>query len=80
MQVSNHEEADTRIFVHVSCRDAVEHGAQKVLITTVDTDIVVIAIAKYSNLCIIRPDVSVWITMGKHFQYINQHHLRSLGA
>ena len=59
MQVCNHEEADTRIFVHV--RDAVEHGAQNVLIRTVDTDVVVIAVVKYSNLCLIRPDVSVWM-------------------
>ena len=57
MQVCNHEEADTRIFVHV--RDAVEHGAQNVLIRTVDTDVVVIAVVKCSNLCLIRPDVSV---------------------
>ena len=50
-----------------------EHGAQKVLIRTVDTDVVVIAIAEYSNLCLIRPDVSVCIAfgMGKHFQYIS---------
>ena len=48
-----------------------EHGAQKVLIRTVDTFVVVIAIAEYSNLCLIRPDVSVCIAfgMGKHFQY-----------
>ena len=71
MQVCNHEEADTRIFVHV--RDAVEHGAQNVLIRTVDTDVVVIAVVKYSNLCLIRPDVSVWMAfgMGKNFQYIS---------
>ena len=48
-----------------------EHGAQKVLIRTVDTFVVDIAIAEYSNLCLIRPDVSVCIAfgMGKHFQY-----------
>ena len=71
MQVCNHKEADTRIFVHV--RDAVEHGAQKVLIRTVDKDVVIIAIVEYSNLCLIRPDVSVWMAFGmrKHFQYIS---------
>ena len=80
MQVCNHEEAHTRIFVHV--RDAVEHGAQKVLIRTVGTDVVVIAIAEYSNLCLIRPDVSVdRLWHGKTFPvHINQHHLRSLEA
>ena len=44
------------------------------LIKTVDTDeVVVIVIAEYSNLCLIRPDMGVWIAfgMGKHFQYIS---------
>ena len=38
-------------------------------IKTVDTDeVVVIVIAEYSNLCLIRLDVGVWISfgMGKH--------------
>ena len=50
-----------------------EHGAQKVLIRTVDTDVVVIAIAEYSKLCLTRPDVSVCFAfgMGKYFQYIS---------
>ena len=70
MQVCNYDEADTRIFEYV--RDSVEHGAQKVLIRTVDTDAVVISIAEHSNLCLIRADVSGSIAfgMGKHFQYI----------
>lgn len=35
--------------------------------------VVLIAIAEYSNLCLIRPDVSEWIAfaMGKHFQHIS---------
>ena len=79
MQVCNYDEADTRIFVYV--RDSVEHGAQKVLIRTVDTDALVISIAEYSNLSLIRPDVSVWIAfgMGKHFQYIYNTICEALG-
>ena len=35
--------------------------------------VVLIAIAEYSNLCLLRPDVSEWIAfaMGKHFQHIS---------
>ena len=39
----NHEEADTRIFIHV--KHVSGRGLKKVLIRTVDTDVVVLAIA-----------------------------------
>ena len=39
----NHEEADTRIFVHA--RHASLNGMKKILIRTVDTDVVILAIA-----------------------------------
>ena len=38
-----HEEADTRMFVHAS--DGAEHGINKILLSTVDTDVVVIGIS-----------------------------------
>ena len=37
-----HEEADTRMFVHAT--DGAEHGMNKILLRTVDTDVVVISI------------------------------------
>lgn len=43
----NHEETDTRLFVHVS--DAVNAGHTKVIIRTVDSDIVVLAAAFFAN-------------------------------
>lgn len=46
----NHEEADTRMMVHVA--DAVQKGLTKVLLRTVDTDVVVIAIAISQKLTI----------------------------
>ena len=72
MQDCNHEDPGTRTFVH-ACRAAAWFGAQKVLIRTVDKDVVVIAITEYSNLCLIRPDVREWIAFGtgNHFQYIS---------
>ena len=44
----NHEEADTRIFLHLG--DAVKAGYNKVLIHTVDTDVVVLAVASVQQL------------------------------
>ena len=40
MPPCNHEEADTRICVHL--KDAMEKGARKVFVRTVDTDVIVI--------------------------------------
>ena len=44
----NHEEADTRMFLHVA--HAAKHGHQKVSIRTVDTDVVVLAVAQIQHL------------------------------
>ena len=44
----SHEEADTRIIIH--CLDAARKGHQKLMIRTVDTDVVIIAICYYHLL------------------------------
>ena len=48
MAPCSHEEADTRLFVHVA--DAVRKGFQKVMVRTVDTDVVVLAIAMFNQI------------------------------
>ncbi len=40
MGVSDHEEADTRMCIHI--QDALQKGAKKILLRTVDTDVIVI--------------------------------------
>ncbi len=40
MGVSDHEEADTRMCIHI--QDAMQKGAKKILLRTVDTDVIVI--------------------------------------
>ena len=55
METCNHEETDSRLLVHV--RDAVNRGAKNVMIRTVDTDVVVIAVSDLSKLQEIEPDV-----------------------
>ena len=48
MAPCSHEEVDTRLFVHVA--DAVRKGFQKVMVCTVDTDVVVLAIAIFIQI------------------------------
>ena len=65
----NHEEADTRIFVHM--KDAVNHGLSRVLIRTVDTDVVALAVA-----AVVQTDAKeLWVAFGtgKKFRYISAH-------
>jgi len=47
----NHEEADTRLFVHVHVHHAIKHSAIKtVVVLSNDVDIVVIAVAVFADL------------------------------
>ena len=61
-----HEEADTRILLYL--QDAVQQGYSKVSIRTVDTDVVVLAIASANRLNISE----LWIAfvVGKSFRFI----------
>ena len=55
MPTSSHEEADSRMFVHLL--DALEEGNNKIMLRTVDTDVVVICIGKFHNLKASFPDL-----------------------
>ena len=73
----SHEEADTRILLHVS--HAAQHGHQQILIRTVDTDVVVLAVYVMNKL----PSGSeLWLAFGtgKSFRYLAAHKIAaSLG-
>lgn len=58
LQPCNQEEADTRLFLHVM--NASHNGLKKIMIITVDTDVVVIAIFAFSLLDI----EELWIEFG----------------
>ena len=62
----SHEEADTRIFVHVN--EIAQRGHSKVMVRTVDTDVVIIAIAHFLDIGL----QELWITFGtgKNFRYV----------
>ena len=67
----SHEEADTRVLLHVA--DAVQNGMREMAIRTVDTDVVVLAVASFNN---INPD-ELWIALrtGSSLRYIAVHQL-----
>ncbi|CAC5423003.1 unnamed protein product [Mytilus coruscus] len=76
LQPCKHEEADTRVMIHVA--DAVRDGFKKISIKTVDTDVIVIAISVFKDT---EAD-EIWIAFatGKHFRYIPIHDIaQSLG-
>ena len=61
-----HEEADTHLFLHAA--DAVKKGHRRLCVRTVDTDIVVIAIATFNQLA---------FGVGSNFHYIPVHEVVS---
>ena len=67
----NHEEADTRILIHLL--DALEHGSSTCLVRTVDTDVVVILIGKFHALLTQYPAANIWIAFGtgKNYTYLH---------
>ena len=71
-----HEEADTRLMLHVA--DSVRNGLKKIMVRSVDTDVVVIAISIIHKVDLCEP----WIAFGtgKSFRYISVHGIaRQLG-
>ena len=48
MELCDHEEADTRLFIHLL--DALQNGCTNCLVRTVDTDVIVILIGKFHEL------------------------------
>ena len=75
MSTCDHEEADTRVCVHIM--DALDKGANKIYVRTVDTDVIVIVVGVFYELQRKCSDVDIWVAfgMGKHFQY---HHINGI--
>ena len=74
----NHEEADSRIMLHAA-HAAHHNGYKKILIRTVDTDVVVLAVALARTL---EEEAEVWVSFGtgKAFRFLAAHQMaRALG-
>ena len=58
----DHEEADTRICIHL--RNTLERGACNILVSTVDTDVIVLLISVYFQLNDTFSGFNVWVRFG----------------
>ena len=69
----NHEEADSRVMVHVA--DATKCGHKNILVRTVDTDVLVLAVVTYTVLA--KSIDNLWLAFGtgKNFRYIPVHEI-----
>jgi hypothetical protein len=65
----SHEEADTRMLLHAA--HAARAGCSKVMIRTVDTDVVVIAVACCQQLAL--AEFWIWFGVGKNVRYLAVH-------
>ena len=67
-----HEEADTRVVVHILHAIQVEE-AKTVLVRTVDTDVLVILVRKIHVLKEVQPELDLWLAfgMGRNFRFIS---------
>lgn len=73
----NHEEADTRIIIHLI--HALGEGAESLFVRTVDTDVVVILIGKLRDLLACNQRAKIWVAfgMGRHYSLININRIYS---
>ena len=67
-----HEEADSHMLLHVS--NAARNGHHKIMIQTVNTDVVVLVVAVAQTL---QPEDELWLAFGtgKNFRYLAAHEI-----
>ncbi|XP_046544723.1 uncharacterized protein LOC124254923 [Haliotis rubra] len=63
MNPSDHEEADTRICLHVE--DVLKKGGSSVLVNTVDTDIIIVLVGNFSKLEVHNSSLQIYVALGK---------------
>lgn len=63
----NHEEADTRIVVHI--HHALEQGMKKVEVRSVDTDVVIILVGVFYELIKTQSSADIWVAFGTGKNY-----------
>ncbi|KAG7169067.1 hypothetical protein Hamer_G026031 [Homarus americanus] len=74
----NHEVADTRMMVHAA--DALESGHRRILIRTVDTDVVILRVALANEQSEVLDELWLTFGTGKNRRYIAAHQIaKALG-
>ena len=71
LTLCNHEEADTRVFLHV--KDMAQQGHTKMVIRTVDTDVLVLAVSLYEQLQEEMEELWVDFGAGKNRKFFPIH-------
>ena len=71
METCNHEEADTRLIVHIF--HALEQGQKSFLVRTVDTDVTVILIGTFHKMLAFQSLVDIWVAFGTGKSYRFYH-------
>ena len=71
MHTCDHEEADTRLLIHIV--DAIQKGHSNCLIRTIDTDVIVILVGKFFYLLSLNPNINIWVAFGKGKNFSNWH-------
>ena len=73
MTECDHEEADTRMLIHLL--DALQNGCTNCLVCTVDTDVLVILLGKFHHLSTLCQGVNIWVAFGSGKNYTSLHHI-----
>ena len=73
----NHQEADTRIVVHIV--HALQQGMKRIEVRTVDTDVIAILAGAYFKLALAYPLADIWVAFGKGRFYSIKYICASLG-
>ena len=71
MASCDHEEADTRLIVHIV--DALTKGWNTCLVRSVDTDIVVILVGKFHYFTTLNLNANIWVVFGsrRNFSFLH---------
>ena len=71
METCDHEEADTRLLIHL--QDGLLNGFSSFVVRTVDTDVVVILLGKFHHLISLCQNVNIWVAFGtgKNFTHVH---------
>ena len=71
MPSCDHEEANTRIIVHV--KDLLQKGDNHVMIRIVDTDAIVFLIRQFYSFCELNQRADIWVAFGIGKQFCYYH-------
>ena len=75
METCTHEEADNRIMVHIL--HAIQQGDKKIMVQTIDTDVLVILIGQFFYLQQLYSVIDLWIVfgVGKDYCFYSINHI-----